>query len=207
MRFVVPKRVAKTRKDGHAHAEDQDDDLLLLERKATVERAPARPESKLNLTQALSSSKLSPQKSFKRDGNDSDTEDDEEEELLLDLEKPTGEENLLPTPARSFSPTIDPGRAPGRIIGTTWPLKDFEKNTAQGDVVTKAVQDLANVIVEVVLKPFASRRHGEMIECMKVLRQTCLEVCVTSYRSVCSLLKSLILRRMKLMHGILSYVI
>jgi ATP-dependent DNA helicase 2 subunit 2 len=146
-----------------------------------VERAPTRSESKLNVTH---SPRRSPRKALARNANDSDTEEDEnDEELLLDLSKPSstpvpsGSEQRLPTPARSPSPAnVDPGRAPGRIIGNTYPLKDFEKNIAQGDVVTKAVQDLVDVIIEVVLKPFATRRHGEMIECMKVLRKTCLEV-------------------------------
>ncbi|TFK76643.1 SPOC domain-like protein [Pluteus cervinus] len=69
---------------------------------------------------------------------------------------------------------IDPGRAPGRIIGSTWPLKDFKNNTSRGDVVTKAVEDLAWVITDIVTKPFAMKRADEMIECMKTLRNTCL---------------------------------
>lgn len=148
-----------------------------------MERAPARSESKLNVTQSPKSSrKIKPAPTTHAD--DSDTEEDENDEELLDLEsrlEPAGNENPLPTPGLSLSPpNVDSGRAPGRIIGTTYPLKDFKKNIAQGDVVTKAVQDLADVIVEVVLKPFATRRQGEMIDCMKVLRKTCLEVCVKS---------------------------
>lgn len=173
-RPIVPKRVGKTRKDGHVHAQDEDENLLLLDRKATVERAPTQVESKVNVLQRAMSSRITQDKSPKRRKDDSDTEDDEE--LLLD--QPSGKEIPLPTPTRSITPpNVDPGRAPGRIIGNTYPLKDFEKNIAQGDVVTKAVQDLGDVIVEIVLKPFAWRRHREMIECMGVLRKTCLEVC------------------------------
>jgi ATP-dependent DNA helicase 2 subunit 2 len=115
----------------------------------------------------------------KAPAEDSETEDEEEEELLLDKKKPTPPPKpgvLLPTPARSVSPQVNPGRAPGRIVGSTYPLKDFQKNISQGDVVTKAVEDLAAVIAEVVMKPFASRRTQEMLECMEVLRKTCLEV-------------------------------
>lgn len=82
----------------------------------------------------------------------------------------------LPTPTRSLSPQVDPGRAPGRIIGSTYPLADFKKNIAQGDVVTKAVEDLGMVITEIVMRPFSARRSEELLECMKVLRDTCLKV-------------------------------
>jgi ATP-dependent DNA helicase 2 subunit 2 len=188
--------------------------LLLLDRKGTVERVPTRSESKLNITHMPTPSPR--KKALARSNDDSGTEEDEnDEELLLDLKKPThtstlvppGEVKPLPTPARSLSPSIiDPGRAPGRIIGNTYPLKDFKKNIAQGDVVTKAVQDLAEVIVEVVLKPFATRRRGEMIECMTILRKTCLEVCM---KFAVQLLVADVadFRRMRLTHGMRSSVI
>jgi ATP-dependent DNA helicase 2 subunit 2 len=151
-----------------------------------------------------------------RSKDDSDTEEDENDEVLLLNQKkpsasstpvPPGEDKPLPTPSRSLSPlNVDPGRAPGRIIGSTYPLKDFKKNIAQGDVVTKAVQDLAEVIVEVVLKPFATRRQREMTECMTVLRKTCLEA---RLKFLVQLLVAKIsdLRRMKLTPGIRSYII
>jgi ATP-dependent DNA helicase 2 subunit 2 len=114
----------------------------------------------------------------KAPAEESETEDEEEEELLLKKKTtpPPKKGVPLPTPARSLSPQVDPGRAPGRIVGNTYPLKDFQKNISQGDVVTKAVEDLATVIAEVIMKPFASRRTQEMLECMEVLRRTCLEV-------------------------------
>jgi len=175
----VLKRVGKAKKDGHhAHAQDDDENLLLLDQKATVERAPTRSESKLNMTQSPRSPRKGKQTARARNADDSDTEEDEND--LFGLKKPSSTpeplEQPLPTPKMSLSPSdVDPGRAPGRIVGKTYPLKDFEKNIAKGDVVTKAVQDLADVITEVVLKPFATRRQGEMIGCMKVLRKTCLE--------------------------------
>lgn len=67
-------------------------------------------------------------------------------------------------------------RAPGRIIGETYPLDDFRKNIATGDIVSKAVEDFGWVIKEIVMKPFASRRYKEVMECLKVLRSVCLEV-------------------------------
>jgi ATP-dependent DNA helicase 2 subunit 2 len=115
--------------------------------------------------------------------NDSETEDEDEEEgLLLDAKKPAipgpfNSRNMpLPTPARSISPDINPGRAPGRIIGSTYPLADFKKNLAQGDMVTKAVEDLGVVITEIVMRPFSSRRSAELVECMTALRDTSLKV-------------------------------
>jgi ATP-dependent DNA helicase 2 subunit 2 len=166
----------------------EDDDLLLLDGKAPAERTQGPSASKAKLMQASATTSPSKRKAPARNVDDSETEEEEEEEvLLLDKAKqstpaPTvkGKESL-PTPARSVSPDVDPGRAPGRIIGNTYPLKDFKKNTAQGDLVSKAVQDLSAVIVDVVSKPFASRRHDEMIECMQILRKTSLEVCWFSF--------------------------
>jgi ATP-dependent DNA helicase 2 subunit 2 len=55
------------------------------------------------------------------------------------------------------------------------PLTDFKNNISQGDVVSKAVEDLGWVVKEIVLRPFAERRHAEMIECLNELREVCLE--------------------------------
>jgi ATP-dependent DNA helicase 2 subunit 2 len=70
----------------------------------------------------------------------------------------------------------DPALAPGRIVGATYPLEDFKRNLARGDVVSKAVEDLGAVVIEVVLRPFAARRRAEMLDCMRALRDTCLKV-------------------------------
>lgn len=136
--------------------------------------------------QASSSSQVSPSRGKSKlavNSNDSETEEEDEDEgMLLDNVKkpaippPVNRSNPLPTPARSLSPDVDPGRAPGRIIGTTYPLADFKKNIAQGDVVTKAVEDLAVVITEIVMRPFSSRRSAELMECMGALRDTSLKV-------------------------------
>jgi ATP-dependent DNA helicase 2 subunit 2 len=162
---VVPKRVTAERKDGHVHAQGDDEEMLLLDRKLT--------QRTLTQTKLISETKPT----------DSDTEEDEED-LLLGAKpssadaKNNGSGNVLPTPARSLSPSIpiDPGRAPGRIIGSTYPLADFQKNIAQGDLVSKAVEDLGAVVIEIVMKPFSSRRTGELMECMKVLRDVSLKV-------------------------------
>lgn len=192
----VPKRVVKAAAKGHEHALE-DDEMLLLDRKQekTKERH-VWPMEDVIKTEPISPAKKKG-KARAMNSEDSDTEDDEDEEFVT-VEHPTAEDEEapllerkqpattpkprrggppLPTPARSVSPQVDPGRAPGRIIGSTYPLKDFKKNIAQGDVITKATEDLCEVILEIVLRPFASRRKEEMVECMKVLRDTCLKVC------------------------------
>ncbi|KAG6894323.1 hypothetical protein C0993_011801 [Termitomyces sp. T159_Od127] len=169
----VPKKVARTRKDGHAHAQDEDDNLLLEGKEPSLHQTM----SQVQISEAPSSDKSK----AKASADDSETEEEEEEELLNRVKKPAStppaaprENQPLPTPARSMSPEVNPGRAPGRIIGSTYPLADFKKNIAQGDVVTKAVEDLAAVITEIVMRPFSSRRHKELIECMQFLRSTAL---------------------------------
>ena len=137
-------------KAGHVHAMDGDDEDFLLD------KPPAR-------TQSSAKNPAAP-------GSDTQDSDDDM------LGQPSEKDGMLPTPARSVSPAIDPGRAPGRIIGTTYPLQDFKKNISQGDLVSKAVEDLRVVIEEIVLKPFASRRRRELLDCMRTLRATCLTV-------------------------------
>jgi ATP-dependent DNA helicase 2 subunit 2 len=178
----------------------EDDEMLLLDHKREQPKpsATTRTMSPMKVDVKMTSPGKGKGKAKAMDGGDSETEDEEDEFVtvehpadeeyegsLLDAKKPPAATPKptsrpgapLPTPARSVSPQIDPGRAPGRIIGSTYPLRDFEKNLAQGDVVTKAVADLAEVITEIILKPFASRRQKEMIDCMKALRNTCLTVC------------------------------
>ncbi|KAG2132365.1 SPOC like C-terminal domain-containing protein [Suillus clintonianus] len=163
----VPKKVVKVRKDGHVRAMDEDEDMLLLDKKP----APSRKGKEPAASQVPVSPKLA-QPAKKPTTSDSETEEESDQEPLLLEKRPF---NALPTPERSMSPDVDPGRSPGRIIGSTYPLRDFKTNLAQGDVVTKAVEDMGVTIKEVVLRPFASRRHTEMIECMIAMRDTCLK--------------------------------
>lgn len=114
-----------------------------------------------------------PPKKVASGSSDSDTEDSDVDLLL---EKKSKNDQALPTPERSPSPGIDPGRAPGRIIGTTFPLQDFQSNLVQGDLVSKAVEDLGYVIKEIVMKPFSWRRNGELLECMDAFREVAVKV-------------------------------
>jgi ATP-dependent DNA helicase 2 subunit 2 len=197
--LLVPKRVAKTRKDGHQQAQDDDEETLLLDKKG-----PVPPRSKSQSQIAMQSQRATTQTA----GSDTEPEEqdvdmvdvnaekvqDEDEEGWNLLEKKKGpsssrkgKSNHLPTPARSLSPEatnaddtmdidvdIPDGIAPGRIIGTVHPLQDFKKNLETGDVVTKAFEDLGDVVIEIIGKPSASRRHEEMIGCMREMRSVAL---------------------------------
>ncbi|KZT24684.1 SPOC domain-like protein [Neolentinus lepideus HHB14362 ss-1] len=144
----VPKKVARQRKDGHVRAPDEDEDMLLLD------KIPPRTQSQLRAS-------ASAQRLPVKDGSGSETEDDEE--LLLDQgAKPSKE---LPTS----------GPEPGRIVGRTQPLEDFRRNLVSGDLVSKAVEDLGWVVRDIVLKPFASRRTEELLQCLRELREVCLK--------------------------------
>lgn len=180
--LLVPKRVARNRKDGHVRARDDgDDDALLLDKK---------PNKRIKLSQSQSQAQVRTQTSPAAarkvpkppPSDDSETEPEDDMELLLDRKPPSalpkpedggGGGGGLATPARS--PTPDAGRAPGRIIGSAYPLDDFRANIASGDLVSKAVEDLAFVIRNVVVEPFAAKRAGEMVECARALRRVCLE--------------------------------
>ncbi|KAG0703074.1 SPOC like C-terminal domain-containing protein [Suillus ampliporus] len=162
----VPKKVVKARNDGHVCARDEDEDMLLLDKKPAARKGKEPAASQVPVSPALARAAEKPADSG------SETEEESDQEPLLLEKRPF---NALPTPERSMSPDVDPGRAPGRIIGSTYPLRDFKTNLAQGDVVTKAVEDMGAVIKEVVLKPFASRRHKEMIDSMIAMRDTCLK--------------------------------
>ncbi|EKM60439.1 uncharacterized protein PHACADRAFT_82428 [Phanerochaete carnosa HHB-10118-sp] len=186
----VPKTVARNRKDGHVRARDDGDDTLLLDK---------QPNKKIKLSQTQSQHvsrsqhrRVSPatqRKVPKRSvSDDSETEpepepkDEDEEELLLDKKpKQRGtsavpeHDHMPPTPERSVSPAPERDRAPGRIIGTTEPLEDFYKNIASGDLVTKAVEDLAFVIRTIVFRPFSAKRTDELLECTRALRKVSLE--------------------------------
>lgn len=173
----VPKRVPKTRKDDHVHAQDQDEDMILLDQKGPARNRPAAnsPAKSQGVT-------VSPRRAGKQKvtADDSETESESDGDFLL-VSKPERGGPGLPTPTASPEPESDPQRAPGRIIGNAYPLRDFRENLKQGDVVTKAVQDLGVVVREIMGRPFANRRKDEMVECLKELRGACLRVSACSW--------------------------
>ena len=167
------------RKDEHVRARDDDDEMLLLDAKGPGRAGPSQSQRP---TQSQSQSQSQQQKKkddAASDGSVTEEEPEEDEELLLDAvpaRKPKDDAGRTSLPTPSPEPVIDRMRAPGRIVGLSFPLEDFRQNIARGDVVTKAVEDLAFVIKEVVTQPFASRRFDEMIGCMQELRKVALEV-------------------------------
>ncbi|QRW05625.1 ATP-dependent DNA helicase II subunit 2, related protein [Ceratobasidium sp. AG-Ba] len=90
-----------------------------------------------------------------------------------------------PTPSLSGSPNPKPKTAskpnpdaprPGRIISNSRPLADFKKNIAsEGDLVSKAVEDMCAIIPEIVDASFSTQRYAEALDCMKELREVALK--------------------------------
>lgn len=196
--FTVPKRVARARKDGHVHARDDEEEPLLLDKLAPpLTRHQTQTQSQSRIGGSTSEAGMSkvretqPAKRQKTKAEESETEDEDEEmEVLLDRKGPAetngARRKPLPTPARSTDGDgdedvemsqggADPQRAPGRIVGRTYPLEDFKQNIARGDVVSKAVDDLGEVVLEVVGAPFAGRRRAEMMDCVREMREVCLK--------------------------------
>ena len=143
------------------------------------------PQSQLQTSSAA-------KRSIPTKGDDeSETEPESDVDVLV---PPSKKGAKLPTPSPEPVIVTDPQRAPGRIIGLAAPLADFRNNISQGDVVSKAVEDLGWVVKEVVSRPFAGRRHSEMIECLNELRGVCMQedeidawnrcVCVSTIRRV-----------------------
>ena len=187
---LVPKKVVRTRKEEHVRAPDEDEDMLLLDQKApSGSGSGSRSQFARSQTQATISSRTQAKKPTADSGSETEEEEDPDEELLLNRQhKPA-----LPTPAGSLSPRprnddddmdVDQMRAPGRIVGATYPLKDFRANVKTGDLVTKAVEDLAYVIKDVISRPFAGRRTKEMLECMREMRKVALEVSIIGYNAL-----------------------
>ncbi|KAF8272335.1 SPOC like C-terminal domain-containing protein [Lactarius quietus] len=173
---LLPKRVARPRKNDHMRAQDGDDEVLLLDRVVPSSLSPARANSQPEASSSRLQSQTSPAAAKKPDvgmkDNDSETEPESDDDVWMPSNKASAK---LPTPSPEPRMVVDSQRAPGRIIGMAAPLTDFKHNISQGDVVSKAVEDLGWVVKEVVLRPFAQRRHAEMIECLNKLRKVCLQ--------------------------------
>lgn len=188
--ILVPKRVARARKDGHVHARDDGDDTLLLE------ALPPRKKVKQSQTQSQagkyeqespkvskSQSQLASQKRKPAESGSETEPESDAEELLLDkkpkeppeTEDDDDDEGILPTPEQSVL-AEESFKEPGRIISTARPLEDFRENLRQGDLVTKSVEDLAYVIKKIVGQPFASKRNDELFECLRALRDVAVQV-------------------------------
>jgi ATP-dependent DNA helicase 2 subunit 2 len=117
---AVPKRVAQPRKKDHARAQDDDDEILLLDRIATSNQPEAsaiRPQSE--------TSPATKRPIPKKGDDDSETEPESDVDTWFPSSK---KGTKLPTPSPEPGIVTDPQRAPGRIIGMATPLTDFKNN-------------------------------------------------------------------------------
>lgn len=111
-----------------------------------------------------------------------DEEDDDEGSVVPDDEEARAmdidQDVFLSAPMTDTAGpmVVGEGARDNRIIGNVHPLYDFEQNISRGDVVSKAVEDLGNVIIEIVEESFSSQRFQEALECMKIMRKTAVEV-------------------------------
>jgi len=109
--------------------------------------------------------------------------EDSEEETIMDEEHREAALVGRRSPASAGSAgkaqpmIVGEGARDNRIIGNLHPLYDFEQNTARGDIITKAVADMGEVIPEIVAESFSTQRFDEALDCMRAMRKTALEVC------------------------------
>ncbi|KAH7104333.1 SPOC domain-like protein [Auriculariales sp. MPI-PUGE-AT-0066] len=109
------------------------------------------------------------------EGADSETEDEEDQLVAGVSSKPASpaKPSRPPVQQRTPSPSPEPVH---RIIGTDYPMRDFRKNIkTRGDIVSTLVAELGMVVQETVLGAFASRRHNEMVECLRLYRDTAIK--------------------------------
>ena len=174
---ILVVKAIRRRKNDHVLAKDADDEMLLLDSAPVPTRQPNQPH-----TRSPQASSLKKRRQPTEEGG-SETEGEDNFPLVgvrsatataPDPDSP--DTSALPaTPDRSASPDLEiDEREEGRIIGFSYPLDDWRRNLAGGDVVSKAVDDMGYVIREIINRPFAERRHEEMIECMREMRETCL---------------------------------
>ena len=164
-------KATRRRKNDHVLAKDADDEMLLLDSAPVPDRAPNR-----SLAQILHAHSPEKQRPLaKQSGSETEDKSDHLPGEIVTRGPDSPNSSVLSTPNRSASPGLGiDEREEGRIIGFSYPLNDWKKNIQEGDVVSKAVEDMGYVIREIVSRPFADRRHEEMIECMREMRETCL---------------------------------
>ena len=171
----VPRKVAKRKVEMHVAAVE-DDDLILPPSKKFRQASPGVDTLDVDLLP-------------KTLGNSQDADDDQqphsETEPETDEEGQTGGKTIHASEPEdgTLDPTshapdddmiIDRAVPEGRIVGFTHPLDDFKNNLVSGDVVTKAVEDLGFIVQEIALRPFAARRHDELLQCLREMRVACL---------------------------------
>ncbi|KAI0035265.1 SPOC like C-terminal domain-containing protein [Vararia minispora EC-137] len=218
----VPKRVARSRKDDHVRAKDDEDEPLLIDRFGPAKpRVPQNAEAgpgpstasarakaaqnargvPVSVKVEVTSPKRPPPPPAKNDDDSSVTEPESDDEPAppppkrpppppakndddSSVTEPESDDEPAPPPPKRAKPAPAPPSPPRsplpasatavrRIVGIDSPLKDFRRNVQSGDLVSKAVEDLAWALCEIVRRPFASRRAGEVLEAMGELRDFC----------------------------------
>jgi ATP-dependent DNA helicase 2 subunit 2 len=159
----VPKKVARQRKDGHVRAQDDDEAMILLD---VMKPKPPKPT---HASQPLSTQ--ASMRSIVKHTTNADDSDTEPESDAEDGRNPPSSVHKPTTPPRSRSNTpVHP------LVGTTYPLADFQKVIGDGDLISQAVEAFARVIGEIVESPEAMKRKEEILICMKALRDVALKV-------------------------------
>ncbi|KAG8856720.1 ATP-dependent DNA helicase II subunit 2 [Serendipita sp. 411] len=115
------------------------------------------------------------------------TEDDEEFVRITAADAPSSPEKIKGSPSKyevdlstlssqSKVVTQQEDIKPDIVVGKTSPLEDFRTALADGDIVSEAVSQMADVIKELVTgSQFPNRRKAEILEAMAALRETCLK--------------------------------
>jgi ATP-dependent DNA helicase 2 subunit 2 len=176
----VPKKVAKRKAEMHVAAKDDDDDLILAPSKKFRRISPGHEASTAPTNDPVDKNVSSVGDQHNLSETESETGDDNRQEdakmgVLPGQHEQRSTEVLVPRSSGAGSDVIIDHAVPkGRIVGSIYPLDDFKVNLNSGDVVTKAVEDLAFIVQEIALQPFAERRHDELVECLKEMRNVCL---------------------------------
>ncbi|EJD04469.1 SPOC domain-like protein [Fomitiporia mediterranea MF3/22] len=221
----VPKRVMRTRKDGHVRAGDDDDELLLLDQpNPRIKVEQTSPSSRIKKEDAAEDDDKKPVLQKKSpvgdaDKMDVDVDEDKDKDDASEsgsVTEPESDEEMeagpstttlksksphsptqLPSPEATPSVSIgsgndngkdtdiinlDLGKEPGHLIGLAHPLSDFKKTLdsppeekTKMKPETEVIEELYEVLKEILSRPFARRRHGEVIMCLKEMRAVCLK--------------------------------
>jgi ATP-dependent DNA helicase 2 subunit 2 len=175
---AVPKKVAKRKVEMHVAAVDEDD-LILAPRKKPRLTSPTAQEQTDDLLTFEQNTKNSGVSVEEKELSETEPESDDNPPARTQISRSDLARDL--PPHKDVDPSletdrmdVDRGIPEGRIIGTTYPLDDFIRNLSNGDVVTKAVEDLGLTIQEIALQPFAERRHDELLKCLHEMRKVCM---------------------------------
>jgi ATP-dependent DNA helicase 2 subunit 2 len=178
----VLQKVAKRKAEMHVAAID-DDDLILAPSKKFRQNSPRPDEnvSPIPLVDLVDESLSAVTDRQELTETESENDDENRQKGIKITVSPEHDHSTKATEVIKLQPSgttddimVDHAIPKGRIVGSIYPLEDFKNNLKSGDVVTKAVEDLAFILQEIAFQPFAERRHNEIIECLTEMRGVCL---------------------------------